>query len=184
MPENKSEISGKFLGRGCREFARPQARIIGTGHRRKITAHNCGQKPQESPQLRRVQCMGSYAAARRTGCPTMIRKQEKGHFHAANDVIRRIRGRGGSVHPQQRCDALPDCLSGPHSSLGVRRRPRGARGVRGGTRTVAADKSRRCGCVARDATSALRRRSPPLTAPLRRRAPGAGWQSLSRCSRG
>jgi hypothetical protein len=46
------------------------------GYRRKITARNCRQKPQESPQLRQVQRMSSYASAIRTGCPTMIRKQE------------------------------------------------------------------------------------------------------------
>jgi hypothetical protein len=102
MPANKSEICGTFIGGGCREFARQHARINGTGRRRKITADNCGQKPQESPQLRRVQRMGSYAAARRTGCPTMIRKQEKailtlptmspGEYEAA--VAAFIRNRG------------------------------------------------------------------------------------------
>ena len=74
---NKSEIFGMFVSLGCRMFARQHARINGTGRRRKITAHNCGQKPEVFPQLRRVQRMGSYAAAIRTGCPTMIRKQEK-----------------------------------------------------------------------------------------------------------
>jgi hypothetical protein len=94
VPANKSEISGRFTVRGWGTFA-PEPD-------RRFARHNFAQKPRVSPQLRRVWRVSSYAAARRTGCPTMIRKQEKpmltlpamssSEYEAAVAAFIRIRG--------------------------------------------------------------------------------------------
>jgi hypothetical protein len=68
----------------------------------KVTPEKSPRKPQESPQLRRVQRLGSYAEAIRSGRSAMTHKREKsvltvpimssGEYEAAVDAFIRTRG--------------------------------------------------------------------------------------------